>query len=87
MPGAKKEDIRVSVDGNHVSISAEVRRDKEEKSGRSLLRETYVGSASRGLSLAHDIDAKAVVARLHDGVLVLTLPKRAGAEVRTIAIE
>jgi len=88
IPGAKKEDIRVKVDGNFVSISAEVKRDKEEKSaGRVVLKETYYGSASRGFSLAHEIDAKAVVAKLEDGVLKLTLPKRQGAGVRTIAIQ
>ncbi len=77
IPGAKKEDIRVKVDGNFVSISAEVKRDKEEKSaGRVVLKETYYGSASRGFSLAHEIDATAVVAKLEDGVLKLTLPKR-----------
>lgn len=87
IPGAKKDDIRVSVDGNYVSISAEVRKEKEEKSGRSLLKETYYGSASRGFSLAHEIDDKAVVAKLEDGVLKLTLPKRDGAGSRVIAIQ
>ncbi|HEY0858295.1 MAG TPA: Hsp20/alpha crystallin family protein [Albitalea sp.] len=88
VPGAKKEDIRVTVDGNFVSISAEVRKEKEEKSGgRVLLKETYFGSASRGFSLAHEVDAKAVVAKLEDGVLKLTLPKRQGAGARTVAIE
>ncbi|CAG1017856.1 partial Spore protein SP21, partial [Burkholderiaceae bacterium] len=88
IPGAKKEDIRVTVDGNFVSISAEVRKEKEEKSGgRVLLKETYFGSASRGFSLAHEVDAKAVVAKLEDGVLKLTLPKRQGAGARTVAIE
>lgn len=88
IPGAKKEDIRVTVDGNFVSIAAEVRKEKEEKSGgRVLLKETYFGSASRGFSLAHEIDAKAVVAKLEDGVLKLTLPKRQGAGARTVAIE
>ena len=87
VPGAKKEDIRVSVDGNFVSISAEVHKEKEEKSGRSLLKETYFGSASRGFSVAHDIDEKSVVAKLEDGVLKLTLPKREGARSRTIAIQ
>lgn len=87
IPGAKKDDIRVSVDGNYVSISAEVRKEKEEKSGRSLLKETYYGSASRGFSLAHEIDDKAVVAKLEDGVLKLTLPKREGAGSRVIAIQ
>jgi HSP20 family protein len=88
IPGAKKEDIRVTVDGNFVSISAEVKKEKEEKSGgRVLLKETYFGSASRGFSLAHEIDAKGVVAKLEDGVLKLTLPKREGGGSRSIAVQ
>ena len=88
IPGAKKEDIRVTVDGNFVSITAEVKKVKEEKSGaRVLMRETYFGSASRGFSLASEIDAKGIVAKLEDGVLKLTLPKREGASARTIAIQ
>jgi HSP20 family protein len=88
IPGAKKEDIRVSVDGNFVSIAAEVRKEKEEKSGgRVLVRETYYGSASRGFSLAHEIDAQKVVAKLEDGVLKLTLPKREGSASRSITVQ
>ena len=84
MPGVKKEDIRVNVDGNFVSISAEVKQEKEEKTERSLLRETYRGSVSRGFSLPAEIDAKAVNAKLEDGVLKLELPKREGAGARSI---
>lgn len=89
IPGAKKDDIRVTVDGNFVSISAEVKKEKEEKSdgGRVLLRETYFGSASRGFSLASEIDDKAVVAKLEDGVLKLTLPKRSSGAAKAIAIQ
>ena len=88
IPGAKKEDIRVHVDGNFVSISAEVKKDTEDKSrGRVLVKESYYGSASRGFSLAHDIDDKEVTAKLEDGVLKLTLPKREGSGARSIAIQ
>jgi HSP20 family protein len=88
IPGAKKEDIRVKVEGNFVSISAEVKKDKEEKSGgRVVLKETYYGSASRGFSLAHEIDAKAVVAKLENGVLKLTLPKRDAGSSKVIEIQ
>ncbi|MDE2400407.1 MAG: Hsp20 family protein [Burkholderiales bacterium] len=88
IPGAKKEDIHVNVDGNFVSISAEVRKETEEKSGgRVLLKETYLGSASRGFSLAHDIDSKGVTAKFEDGVLKLTLPKLEGSASRAITIQ
>jgi HSP20 family protein len=88
MPGVKKEDVRINVDGNFVSIAAEVKKEREEKSeGRVLVRETYVGSASRGFSLAHEIDAQAVVAKLDNGMLTLTLPKREGAGARAITVQ
>lgn len=87
VPGVKKEDIRVTVDGNFVSIIAEVKQQKEEKSGRTLVRESYVGSASRGFSLAHEIDERGVVAKLEDGVLKLTLPKREGSGARAITVQ
>lgn len=87
LPGAKKEDIRVSIDGNYVSIAAEVKKEQEEKHGRSLVRETYHGTVSRGFTLASDVDDKAAVAKLDDGVLRLTLPKREGSASRTLKIQ
>ena len=89
IPGAKKEDIRVSVEGNFVSIAAEVKQEKEERSkaGRILVKETSYGSMARGFSLASEIDDKSVVAKLEDGVLKLTLPKRQGSGVRQIAVQ
>jgi HSP20 family protein len=89
IPGARKEDIRISVDGNFVSIAAEVRQEKEEKSkaGRILVKETSYGSVARGFSLASEIDDKSVVAKLEDGVLKLTLPKRQGSGVRQISVQ
>jgi len=89
IPGARKEDIRISVDGNFVSIAAEVRQEKEEKSkaGRILVKGTSYGSVARGFSLASEIDDKSVVAKLEDGVLKLTLPKRQGSGVRQISVQ
>jgi HSP20 family protein len=89
IPGAKKDDIRVSVDGNFVSISAEVKKEKEEKTkaGRLLVRETCYGAVSRGFALGSEIDDKGVVAKLEDGVLKLTLPKREGVGARHIEVQ
>ncbi len=90
IPGAKKEDIRISIDRNFVSISTEVKQEKEEKSGngaRSLVKKMYYGSASRGFSLAQEVDEAASVAKYEDGVLKLTLPKRKEAASKTLAIQ
>lgn len=88
IPGVKKEDIHVRVEGGYVSISAERRQEREQKEGeRVLLRELVQGSASRSFSLAHEIDEREVVAKLEDGVLRLSLPKRSGGSARRIEIQ
>ncbi|HEY0877068.1 MAG TPA: Hsp20/alpha crystallin family protein [Zeimonas sp.] len=77
MPGVKKDDIQVQIDGNRVSISAEVKRESEEKQGERVLRsERYYGSIGRSFQLASEIDESAASARFEDGVLTLTLPKK-----------
>lgn len=79
VPGAQKDDIKVTVDGNTVSIRVETKRDSEEKQGETVLRsERYYGVQARSFSLAHDIDDSKSAARYENGVLELTLPKRAG---------
>ncbi len=79
IPGVKKEDIKVDVQGNRVSIAAEVRRESEQKDGSRLLRsELYYGQMHRSFTLEHDIDDTKAEARYQDGILQLTLPKKAG---------
>ncbi|MBE0624500.1 MAG: Hsp20/alpha crystallin family protein [Burkholderiales bacterium] len=88
VPGVKKEDIQVSIDGNQISISAEVKREKEEKEGKKLVRsERYYGKQFRSFTLAHDIDEGKAEAEYSDGVLRLTLPKKAGSEAKKLAIK
>lgn len=87
IPGAKKEDVRVSIDGSYVSIAADINKDEERKSGRSIVRETFRGSVSRGFSLASEVDDKNAVAKLEDGILRLTLPKREGASQKLLKIQ
>ena len=87
IPGVKKEDIEVSIDGNLVTVRAEVKREKEEK-GESMLRsERYYGAMSRSFTLATDVDDKAATARYTDGVLELTLPKKAGSASRRLQVQ
>jgi HSP20 family protein len=88
IPGVKKDDIHVSIEGNQVSISAEVKNEKEVKDGEKLLRsERYYGSVSRAFSLAQDVDEGAAQARYTDGVLELTLPKKVVASARKLVIQ
>jgi HSP20 family protein len=88
IPGVKKEDIQVEVDGGQVSIRAEVKQEKEEKKGEKLIHsERYYGMVSRSFSLPSEVDEKATVAKYQDGVLDLTLPKKSGNGSRRIAIQ
>jgi HSP20 family protein len=87
VPGVKKEDIEVSIDGNLVSIRAEVKREKEEKGETMLRTERYYGSVARSFTLATDVDEKAASAKYTDGVLELTLPKKAGSTSRRLPVQ
>lgn len=87
IPGVKKEDIHVDVEGSHVSVRAEVKAEKEQKEGEKVIySECSYGMVSRGFDLPTDVDAQGAKAEYKDGVLNLTLPKKAGAQTRRISI-
>jgi HSP20 family protein len=88
IPGVKKEDIHVTVEGNMVSISAEKKTEKEEKEGEKLIRsERYVGKVGRSFTLGSDIDEGKAQAKYTDGVLELTLPKKTSSASKKLAVE
>ncbi len=88
IPGVKKEDIQVAIDGNQVSLSAEVKNAKEDKEGTSVLRsERYYGWVSRTFTLAQEVDENGARAKYNDGVLELTLPKKAVVEAKRLTVE
>ncbi|MBK9327003.1 MAG: Hsp20/alpha crystallin family protein [Hydrogenophilales bacterium] len=77
LPGVEKEDIHVTIDGNTVSISAEVKKASEEKEGDKVLRsERYHGKVYRSFSLGQDVDEAGAKAKFDKGVLELVLPKK-----------
>ena len=87
IPGVNKDDIHVSVDGNRVSISAEVKQEKDVKEGERVVRsERSYGMASRSFTLADEVDQDKVQAKYNNGVLELTLPKKSGAPRKEISI-
>ena len=88
MPGIRKEDIHVSIDGPVVSISAERKEEKDVKEGERVLRiERHFGKVSRSFQLGQDIDDNAASAKFTDGVLELTLPKKAATQSKRLAID
>jgi len=88
VPGVKKEDIHVNIDGSQVSISAEVKNEKEVKEGERLLRsERYFGKVSRTFVLDQDVDEETAQAKYTDGVLELRLPKRSSTKARSLTVQ
>ncbi len=88
LPGVNKEDIHVSIDGNTVSISSEIKKASEEKDGDKVLRsERYHGKVYRSFSLGQDVDEAGAKAKFDKGVLELVLPKKAMTAARKLAIE
>ncbi len=87
IPGVSKDDIHVTVEGNRVSISAEVKQEKETKEGERVIRcERSYGMASRSFTLADEVDQSKVQAKYNNGVLELTLPKKPGSARKEISI-
>ncbi|SEI93976.1 Hsp20/alpha crystallin family protein [Frateuria terrea] len=87
LPGVRKEDIDVTVDGNQVSITAEARRESERKNGgREVRTERYYGRVFRSFSLPTDVDDAKANARYENGVLSLHLPKKEDGHQRRIKV-
>ena len=87
IPGVKKEDIKVDIDGNQVSISAEVKSFKEEKKNETVIHsERYEGQVFRSFTLDCAVDQEKAQAKYQDGLLELTLPKTSNGKSRRLAI-
>ena len=88
LPGVKKEDIHVSIEGNTVAISAESRSESEQKESEKVLRrERTWGKVYRSFSLGSDIDQASATAKYNDGVLELVLPKKTATASKHLTVE
>jgi len=88
LPGVKKEDIQVAIDGAQVTLSAEIKREREVTEGERLLHsERTFGKLSRSFALPQEIDEARAAAKFRDGVLELTLPKKAAAARKSITVQ
>jgi HSP20 family protein len=88
LPGVKKEDIHVSIDGAQVTLEAEIKREKEaNKDERVLHSERVFGKVTRSFTLPQEVDETKAEAKFRDGVLELALPKKAAAQRKQISIQ
>ena len=88
IPGVKKDDIQVTIDGDQISISAEVKQEKDVKDGERVVHsERRYGKVARTFRLGYDVDETKAQAKYADGVLELVLPKKANAGQRRITIQ
>jgi HSP20 family protein len=88
LPGTKKDDIKVNIEGDQVSITAESRVEREAKDGERLLHsERYVGKVSRAFRLGQELDEARATAKYSDGVLELVLPKKATPAAKHLTIQ
>lgn len=87
LPGVTKDDISITIDGNEISVSAEVKQEKVVKERETVLRaERYFGKVQRAFTLGHEIDPASAQAKYTDGVLTLTLPKKIGAAAKKLPV-
>jgi len=88
IPGVKKDEIQVAIDGDQVSITAEVRKEKDVKEGERVIHsERYYGKVARAFRLGHEIDEASATAKYTDGVLELVLPKKKTQSARQLSIQ
>jgi len=87
LPGVRKDQIHVEIEGNEVTVSAETRREVEKKDNEKWLRtERFFGKTARRFALPQEIDEARANAKFADGVLELTLPKKAVVTGRKLEI-
>ena len=88
IPGVKKEDIQVTIEGNQVTIAAEVKKEAEEKDGERLLRsERYYGAVYRSFVLPVELEEVNSEAKYENGILELKLAKKPALAGRKLTIQ
>jgi HSP20 family protein len=87
LPGVKKEEISITINGNEVAVSAEVKYEKDVDNAEMVLRaERYYGKIQRAFTLGQEVDEATAQAKYNDGVLELTLPKKTAAAAKRLAV-
>ncbi len=88
IPGVTKDDIHVTIEGNQVTLGAEVKREKDVKDGERMLRsERYYGSVFRSFTLPVEVDEASSQAKYDKGVLELTLAKKPASAGKRLSVQ
>lgn len=87
IPGIKKEDVKIEIENNRLSVSGERSDLREEKDARHFLTETSYGSFMRSFQLPSQVDENKVDARYAEGVLTVTVPKTAATKSKQVKIQ
>ena len=88
LPGVKKEDIKVAIENRRVTIEGEAKRESVEKEGEHVVyAERSTRKFARSFMLPTDVDDAAAEAKLENGILMLTLPKKESAQVKKLTIQ
>ncbi|HPG62850.1 MAG TPA: Hsp20/alpha crystallin family protein [Casimicrobium sp.] len=88
IPGVSKDEIHVGIEGNVITLRAEVKQEDTKAEDEKVLRsERYYGSVSRSFQLPSDIDSTLAKAKYENGVLALTLPKKTVNSAKRLTVE
>jgi HSP20 family protein len=86
LPGMRKEDISIMIEGNTLTISGERKREDERKEGETYRAERYFGRFLRSVTLPQPVEQQNIQATYKDGVLTVTLPKSEEAKRKQITV-
>lgn len=87
VPGVKKDDLNIEVQGNQLFLSGKHEDESEQEQGNYLYRERRFGSFTRSIHLPEEVDSEKVKASCHDGILEITLPKAETAKRKKISVQ
>lgn len=87
LPGIKKEELDIKVEGRLLTLKGERKEEKETKEKNYYASERFYGAFTRMIELPADVKADQVKAAYKDGVLEITLPKTEGAKAKQITVE
>ncbi len=86
LPGLKKDNVKISVHDNQLMVEAVCDEKKEEQKGTVYRCERYSGSYRRNLMLPENADINKISAKMEDGVLELSIPKKEPSPKKEIVI-